>query len=734
MKNTTSYSRRHFLKSAGCLTISFPLLGGCWPASGETTLAEELPGSLSRYPRINAWLEVLEDGRVRILTGKIELGQGIRTAITQVAAEELNMDLELVEVVLAETGRTPNEGYTAGSGSIKNSAMAVRYAAASARQKLLELAATKLNTKAAQLHLANGAVNTQDGAKSLTFSEILEGTQIEDEVKLPVTLKPKSDYKYVGKAILRDDIEKMVRGEPVYVHDLRFPGMVHARVVRPKGYQSTLTKFDEAALKAAVPGVLKTVVNGSFLGVIAEEEYQAVKAHEFLQKNTEWLSAASLPAGQPLPEYLKTIADADENVKNMGDVNAASADNSSHKAAYFKPYIMHGAIGPACAVALYENDKLHIWSHSQGVYPLREGLQTMLGMEADKIHIKGVPGAGCFGHNPADDAAADAALLAMEYPGKHVRVQWMRQDEHGWEPYGSAMLMELEAALDSQGKINAWKADLWSDSHSTRPNENAGTLVTARYLEKPFQMQSPGYRGGGYRNAEPYYTIPNQQIDAHFFTGPLRVSSLRSLGAYANIFAIESFMDELAEKAGKDPLTFRLEHSEDERAIAILRKIKEMTQSQSAAENEGVGYAFSRYKNSDAYCAVAAKVGVNPDTGAVQLKNMWAAIDAGEAINLDGLANQTEGGMLQAASWTLMEEVKFDEQHVSSLDWGTYPIFRFSDIPQVEVAVINRPDMPCLGGGEASQAPASAAIANAVYQACGKRVRDLPIRAEKIVG
>jgi CO/xanthine dehydrogenase Mo-binding subunit len=294
------------------------------------------------------------------------------------------------------------------------------------------------------------------------------------------------------------------------------------------------------------------------------------------------------------------------------------------------------------------------------------------------------------------------------------------------------MIMEASANLDSNGKITDWKYELWSDNHSSRPGGKAGNLLAAQYLETPFAPPPGGYTGGAKRNAEPYYTIPNQQIDAHIFKGPIRVSALRSLGAYANIFAIESFMDELAEKAGKDPYEFRMMHQNDDRAKAVIRKLRELTKEQKTNAGSGLGIAFSRYKNSAAYCAVAARVMVNAKEGTVRVQKMWAAIDAGEVINTDGLKNQTEGGMIQAASWTLKEQVKFDNRHITSTDWESYPVFRFNETPDVEVVVLNQPDEEPMGAGEAAQGPASAAIANAVYRACGKRIRDLPILPEKI--
>ncbi len=720
-------TRRDFLKITGCLTVGFSF-GGLSPAYG-TTLLQELPESLKRNPNINAWLEVLANGKVRIFTGKLELGQGIRTAIAQVAAEELDLSMESVEVLLAETGRTPDEGYTAGSGSIEQSAMAVRYASAAARAKLLEMAARKLDVPAEQLNINNGKVGTKSGARILTFAELLEGRQITDQVSTPVILKPKAGYRLVGKAIPRDDIGQMVIGKQVYVQDLRFAGMVHARVVRPPSYNARLLKFDGQDVDKKMKGLLKIVNNGSFLGVIAEDEFQAIEAQKFIRRTARWSESPKLPDDSQLQDHIEKLTAKTERTHEEGKIRSGSF---SHKARYFKPYIMHGSIGPSCSVAIWDNKILHVWTHSQGVYPLREALSEMLHLSTENIHVVGVPGSGCYGHNGADDVAADAALLAMDYPGRHVRLQWSREEEHGWEPYGSAMIMEASAQLDNTGRITDWKYEFWSDTHSTRPGGNAENLLVARYLKEPFIQKSRGYVGGASRNSEPYYSIPNQQVDAHIFKGPLRVSALRSLGAYANIFAVESFMDELAEKAGKDPYEFRIAHLKDERAKAVIRKLQEITKGQVTAAGTGMGIAFSRYKNSASYCAVAAQVIVDAKEKTLRVHKMWAVIDAGEVINPDGLKNQTEGGLIQAASWTLREQVKFDTNHVTSTDWNSYPIFRFTEVPDVEVVVLNQPDEEVMGAGEAAQGPASAAIANAVYRACGKRVRDLPILPEKL--
>lgn len=727
MKQSSNLSRRDFLKSAGALTVTFSMMGGLGEIMASQISLEDLPGSLRRYPQVNAWLEILANGRVRIFSGKVELGQGIRIAIRQVAAEELYIeDFDLVEVVLAETGRTPDEGYTAGSGSIQSSAMAVRYAAAYAREKLLSLAAEKFQASPEKLETENGIIYSPGRKDKITFADLLTGKQIEETVTLPVKLKPKDSYHFVGKAVKRQDMQDMVQGKSFFIHDLRFPEMVFARVLRPVNYQSELLEFDEAGFKKAVPNLVSIVRDGNFIGVAGKSSWEAEKAIRKLKNFTQWSEPAIFPDENKLYSHLKEIAEAPEASVEKGDRNQNI--KSSLKASYRKPYNMHASMGPASAVAMYDSKILHIWSHSQGIYPMRRAIASMLEMPEENIHIVSVPGAGCFGHTVADDAAADAAVMAMELPGKHVQVQWSREDEHQWEPYGSAMIMELEAGLDSEGKIDWFQSDIWTDSHSTRPNKEAATVLTARHLSHGQPLKGRGYTRGGVRNADPYYNLPYMKVNGHYFDGPLRVSSLRSLGAFANIFALESFMDQLAEKAGEDPVEFRLKHLDDDRAKDVLRKVREMVATQKTGKNQGIGYAFCRYKNYAAYCAMAAMVTTDPQSGEIVIDKIWTAVDVGEVINADGIRNQTEGGIIQAASWTLMESVSFDQQRITSKGWATYPIFAMKHTPEVEVEVIDRPDQDAMGGGEASVPPVAAAIANAVYQACGQRLYDLPLK------
>ncbi|WP_224488033.1 xanthine dehydrogenase family protein molybdopterin-binding subunit [Robertkochia flava] len=717
-------NRRTFIKQAGSITIGFSILGpmACTTENKDLSLGE-VPGVLTDPDRIDSWIRLLEDGRIQVITGKMELGQGLSTAILQVAAEELNTSFDTLSLQLAETGVTPDEGITAGSRSMETSAMSVRQAAACLREILFGLVVEEYKTEAEGLEMENGAVIVN--GVSLSFAEILNGKKIEKTVFEPREYYGKTRRKFVGQPIPRPDLEKMVRGEAFYVQDLRFPGMVHARIIRPPAYSAALAGVDEATVSDKL-GFVQLVRKGTFLAVVAEKEFQAVQLQRVLDGKVTWEIGEPLEQPEDLKAFIKSLPQDSNTDEDKGDWERVKEGGTLVKASYSKPWIMHAANGPSCAVALFEEGMLHIWCHSQGVYPLRETIAKMVDLQLEKVHIKGVPGSGCYGHNAADDVAGEAALIAVEIPGKHVRLQWMRNEEHAWEPYGTAMVMEHEATLDSNGKIKGWHYELWSDAHSTRPTSgDPANLLPGRFLEPSFGTPGQGWRGGAIRNAPPIYNTDAFRLTSHIYQGPLRVSALRSLGAYANVFSIECFMDELAEKAGQDPFSFRLAHLKDERAIACVGRLKQITAAVTPGERQGLGIGFARYKNSASYCAVAALVEVND--GLPVVKQMWSVIDAGECINPDGLINQTEGGMIQSASWTLKEAVKWNETHISSIDWQSYPVLRFKEIPKVEVEVIDRPELPPLGAGEAAQGPAAAAIVNAIYKATGVRVRDLPV-------
>ncbi len=703
--------RRSFLKTSGSLTVGF-LLFGC---------AKDSKVGVNANPpftadQADAWLQVLADGTVQVLTGKLELGQGLKIVMQQVAGEELNINPRQIKVIYADTGITQNEGYTAGSRSVERSSMIIRRAAATARQRVLRLAAERWQVDVKDLELRDGQVTRRGSNDHLEIAALLTENQFIGNIVDDAPLKPKDRYQWVGQPLPHPDIEQLVQGAPIFIQDLRLENMVHARVLHPPVPGVQLVGTSQSL--ESMPGVLKVVRNGSFAAVITEREFQAVKALEELEQSARWLPTGQAPNTEQWPSLFQ-----------RGSIKRSASPVQSLEASYSKPYVMHGSIGPSCALAQYKDGQLQIWSHSQGAYPLRATVSDLLDMPEDRIRVTGIRGAGCYGHNGADDVAAEAALLAVALPGRPIRLMWQRKDEHTVEPYGSAMFMKLKASLSPEGQITNWRYDFWSDAHSSRPRGKASYFVSARMLAEAFPYEGTNRVGGGSRNSEPYYKIPEAITEDHHVAGPLRVSALRSLGAYANIFAIESFMDELAGEAGLDPIRFRLNHLDDERAIAILQNLEALIKDVKTSENQGLGIGFSRYKNTAAYCAVAALITVDPEQKVVTPIKMWAVIEAGEVINPDGLINQTEGGMVQAASWTLKEAVKFEGQQVTSENWNTYRILRMDQVPETEVRILNRPELPPMGAGEAAQGPAAAAIANAVFRATGKRVRDLPIES-----
>lgn len=485
-----------------------------------------------------------------------------------------------------------------------------------------------------------------------------------------------------------------------------------------------------------MPGVLSVVQDGNFLAVVAREEFQSVQAMRQLGTLAHWSEQALLPPQNRLVDYLLGLPSDDAVV-----IDQAGGPSGSHtlEATFTREYQCHGSIGPSCAVAVFDQGAMTIWTHTQGVYPDRSAIAEMLGMPKDAVRCIHVEGSGCYGHNGADDVAADAALLAHRMPGTPVRVQWMREQEHLNEPYGPAMVSKVRAVINSDGKIESWNYELWSNPHSTRPG-SASALLPARLLSSPFTPKPPQVQitpeGSGDRNAVPLYSIPNKRVIWHFLKQmPLRVSALRSLGAYMNVLSIESFMDELAAAAGIDPVEFRLRQLDDPRAreVVTVAAQKFGWGKRPRPLNHGIGFAFARYKNLASYCAVACEVAVQPDTGSVRLLHAVAAIDSGEIVNPDGIRNQTEGGILQSTSWTLYEAVQFDRTRVTTSNWATYPILRFNDVPHsIEVHVIPRPGQPFLGAGEAAQGPAAGALANAIANAVGARIRDVPFTRERV--
>jgi len=727
-----SPARRRLLAAGGSLTVLFAIRPA-W-AQDETPLNKgKLPGSLEKAPWLDAWIRIDADNRVTVFTGKAELGQGIKTALLQVAAEELQVAPGRIALVTADTARTPDEGYTAGSHSMQDSGTALRHAAAQVRTVLVGLAAQRFGIDAPALALQDGVLRAPDG-RHVTYGELLAGRQLHLKADRTIPVRAPAKHTVAGTSMQRVDIPAKVTGGVAYVQDLRLPGMVHGRVVRPPAPGARLLDVDTAAV-ARLPGVLKVVRDGRFLAVVADGEYRAVKAAAALARAARWDMPATLPADASPAAVVRALPTQPNPILSRGsprsDADSAGRTLAAH---YTKPFQLHASIGPSCAIAQLAGGQYTVWTHSQGVYPLQGALAELLGADKATIRCIHTEGSGCYGHNAADDVAADAALLARALPGRPVRVQWMREDEHGWEPYGPAMLTAVRATLDTGGRIVDWHYDVWSPPHNTRPGK-AGNLLAATHLKRPFKPDtptpSPQPEGSGDRNAIPYYVLPNARVTHQFQdSAPLRTSALRSLGAYCNVFSIESFMDELAHTAGVDPVAFRLRHLADPRAIDVVRRAAARFgwDAYKKTPRRGRGFAFARYKNLAAFCAVALEVEVARETGMVRITRAVAAVDCGEVVNPDGVRNQIEGGIVQSSSWTLLERVRFDQHQVLTRDWAGYPILRFNQVPErLEVELIDRPGQPFLGTGEASQGPTAAAIANAVADACGLRLRDLPL-------
>jgi nicotinate dehydrogenase subunit B len=725
-----SINRRHLLQRAGFLALSFAIPFG--PAR-----AAELPGDLKDTPMLSAWLRIDADETVTLMIGKVELGQGNVTAVAQVCADELAIDMARLKIISGDTALVPNEGVTAGSQSMPNCAPAVQQASAEVREILLGLAATKLGQPVDGMKIEDGTITAANG-KSVTYWKLLIGKELEHEATGTAKLRPISEHRYIGKSVPRLDIPGMMTGAAVYVQDMKPKGTVYGAIARPPTYGAKLTELDTTDIKK-MPGVIKVVRDGSFLGIVAEREEQANAAATALGKAAKW-KVDKLPTGtEGIFDWLTSAKSDDKEIltKPRSDGPAAA---KVLKATYLRPYQMHGSIGTSAAIAqLGDDGVVTIHTHSQSVFDTGEAIAELLGIDKKKVHCIHVQGSGCYGHNLADDAAADAALLAVAVPGKPVKLQYTRAQEHEWEPYGSAMVIKTEAGVDAQGNILDWKLDLWSTPHGTRPSGKAGNLLSGLYLKKPFKQPVPENGGppnySADRNAIAFYEFPGQRVVTHFITEmPLRVSSTRSLGAYANIFAIESFMDELAHAAGADPLEYRLRFLKDERARDVLTKCAEKFgwAGYEKKENRGRGIAFGRYKNYAAFVAVAVEVEFSPRNGRIHVVRAVAANDSGHMINPDGIANQIEGGLIQSLSWTLKEEVKFDETGVLSNDWKSYPIMTFTEVPSVDVVLIDRPGEPYLGTGEAAQGPTSAAVANAVFDATGARLRRLPFTPDRL--
>jgi nicotinate dehydrogenase subunit B len=760
-------SRRDFIKAMGGLVVAISLpsrldgraLAAAAPASpfGPLTVPPD---------QVDSWLAIGRDGIVTVATGKVELGTGVATATMQIAAEELDVAVSRIRLVQGVTGQTVDQGYTAGSQSMRTQwAGGLRQAAASARQALLGMAATRLGVPADQLTVRAGVVSVRGGGSaSVSYADLVAGRRIGAAVSRQVRTKAPAQFQVVGTPVPREDIPAKVTGRFTYVQDVRVPGMLHGRVVRPGRpgpagtgggaiaalsggtlANATLDHVDESSVHG-LPGLVKVVAKHSFVGVVAEREEQAIAAAQRLR--VTWTDAGLLPDQAGLYDAMRTGKVANTRVLSVvGDVEAALGSAASVlQATYQHPYQAHASIGPSCAVADVRDGRAAVWSGTQGVYQLRDALATLLGLPRQNVRVTYVEGSGCYGINGADDVSMSAALLSQAV-GRPVRVQYMRADEIAWENFGTPMVMSLRAGLDAGGRIAAWDYRGWTANRGNRPgppgNVPAGALAGSPEPPPPASPPPSPPLGDDSLNSMPSYSFPSQRVVSYgvyqpwLFTGPLRSPS-----RLQNTFANESFMDELAAAAGADPIDFRIRHASDPRLGAVIQRVGETAgwqrrtspaPPQAGTTMGGRGVAAVRYEGTSSYVAAIVTAQVDSGSGAVRVTQVAVAHDCGVVINPDGVRNQIEGNIVQGLSRALKEEVRFDRSGVLGVDWASYPIISFAELPDdVRIELIDHPELPALGAGEATISVISGALGNAIFDATGRRLRQLPFTPERV--
>lgn len=703
-----------------------------------------LAANLKNHPRLGQWLDVDADGKILAFSGKVDIGQGILHALRLIVAEELQLHPDEVVMVAATTMRSPDEAVTSGSLSVQDSGSALRHAAAHLREACRSRCAETLGVSPDAVALTHGVFTMPQQGFRASYGELVDAAMRASTID-PGHLQGRQLQHHVGGNYPRPDIQAKVFGQFEFINDLALPDMVFGQVFRPDTLTAQLDESRAARVVqqlAELPGVLEVVRDGLLIGVLADAERVLAKAADKVLRAQVWRGVAEVPPADGVTAWLKSQPAGSSVVLDQPAATPPALPLQTFCADYERPYMHHASIGLCCALAQWRGSTLQVWSHSQGIFNLRRDLALAFGMAPDSVQVSHCDGAGCYGHNGADDAAFDASWLARQASGRPVRVQWSRHAEMAHAPMGPAMAVRLEAELDAAGRLLSWTQEIWSQGHGTRPGrEPTPALLGAWQTATPFPVTlavnaALSVGGGSERNAVPPYAIPAVKVLNHrVLAMPLRVSALRALGAHANVFAAESFMDELAAHLGQDPLVFRLAHLEDERARAVLAEAARMAGwglpgACPAGDGFGRGIGYARYKNTGAYCAVVVELVVEQ---AVRLRKLYIAADLGLVIHPDGARNQLEGGAIQAASWSLCESARFDPSGVQSVDWASYPIFTFGDVPEVEISLMDRADCPALGAGECTTGPTAAAIANAINDATGLRIRSMPFTADKLM-
>lgn len=698
--------------------------------------ASTLPTSLKDNPSLKRWVHFEDNGTVRVATGRVEFGQGVVTALWQIAAEELDVPLERVRVLSGNTDSGPNELYTASSQSIEVGGASLRLACAEVRARALNYLALRLNCARNELDVRNGEFVRNGAPTGYDYWKVASFIDWEAPATGAAQPKAASAHSIVGKSVPRIDLPAKVTGAPIFVHDMRPPNMLHARVLRQPNRGANLISLNEDAIRRAAGADIRFVRIHNFVAFVGEDEAALQRAVMAAPNHAKWDGVRDL---DPVQGEASWIREQETDDRKFG-APEAEVEGRHVQATFSRGFLSHGSLAPSCALAEYKNGHLTIWSHGQGMHPLRNNVAIALGIKPETVSAHHVHGAGCYGHNGADDCAMDAAIIAMQIPDRLIRVLWTRQDEFGYEPLSSATLVTVHARLDANGRPHDFTTEIWSGTHGQRPGVGGATLLPADALPKPPPPRQPfdvpEDRGGGAtRNGVPLYDIAAKRMLHHLtIPMPVRTSSLRGLGAIINIYAIESFMEELAEMAGEDAVDYRLSMLKTEtRAAHILKRVAELSSWKGRGEagtGSGLGIAVARYKNISAYAAIAAQVEVDEH---VRVNKIWCVADAGLPINPDGIKNQLEGGIVQATSWALKEQVQLGGVGVLSRDWDSYPVIRFSEVPETVTELVDAREHPPLGVGECVIGPTIAAIGNAVYHALGVRVRDLPMTRDRIV-
>ncbi len=696
----------------------------------------KLTGSLIANPSMDRWISFLDDKTTRVASGKVEIGQGVVTALHQIAAEELNLPLDRVTLVSGDTDIGPDEMYTTSSLSISMSGGSIRLVAAEAVALLKERAALRLNCAPDDLSVVDGAFKQNGADTGLDYWSVAGEIDWSRAATASAEPKAASAYTIVGQSTPRLDLPAKVSGA-AFVHDAAPDNVTHARILRQPGAEASLVSLDEAAIIRAAKAEISVYREKNFVAFLGQDESAVERAAAAAPLHAEWQNALNIPAAAAEAAWLP---DQPAVERVLGDVDAPDVDGARISLTISRPYVAHASLGPSCALARMDADgQLKIWSHGQGMHNLRKNIGAALDIDIENIWAKHLHGPGCYGHNGADDAALDAAILAHAHPGQTIRVQWRREEEFGYEPLGPAMLVKAEAVVNDAGNPVQWTADVWSPVHVQRPGNPAVVMLGGQALLPPPPWEppvDPGEErgGGGTRNAFPLYTTGPQRVRHHLTErAPIRTSALRGLGALPNVVAIEGLMDELAARANVDPLAYRLNLLNDPRARAVVARtgvIAGWDKRGPGGDGEGLGFAFARYKNTAAYCAVIVALTVEED---VTLNGIWTVSDAGLVINPSGARNQLEGGCVQGASWALKEQAKFEGEGMTTLDWDSYPILRFSEVPEITAELMDLPDEPTLGVGECSVGPTAAAIANGITHALGTRVHDMPFTRDRVM-